>query len=289
MLRSATDEDLSTSKFVSLSTIRKECSRLVRFIQEGNSEDGTLELNHSAVFKFLRDNEGIEDVKPDEGVVSRDLICDCCVKYLSQPRYSKLLKKVNHYEFTTWLGESTLEHHWLLYAAKYWYRHCEDKMSSPQSHDRLQRFLLSPNFQTLIQVQSLSIIGHFLLRFDPITGQPVSMKKILPDCVGDLDSRGYKIVPQLNEFLCEWSELLQLGLTSRFNGEIDRCFWSALGPLHFLQDKEERYHSFHFMSPDTISELTEQANDLCFFHALSPAERELVLCKVHSSRYDFLL
>lgn len=289
ILRSAADEDLSTSKFVSLTTIRKECSRLVRFVQDEDNEDGTLELNHSAVFKFLREDEETEDVKPEERVVSRDLICDCCVKYLSQPRYSRLLKKESHYDFTTWLGESTSKHHLLLYAAKYWYRHCDEKVSSPGSQDRLRQFLLSPNFQTLIQVQSLSIIGHFLLRFDQITGQPISMKKILPGCAGHLDSNTSRIVPQFNDFLYEWSELLQLGLTSEFNGDIDRCFFRALGPPHFLQNKEERYNSFHFMSPDTVSEIAESTKETCFFHALSPRDHELVLCKVQSSRYDLLL
>lgn len=283
ILRSASDEDLSTSKFVSLTTIRKECSRLVRFIQEENSEDGTLELNHSAVFKFLREDE-IEDVKPEERVASRDLICDCCIKYLSQPRYSRLLKRQNHHEFTTWLGESTAKHHLLLYAAKYWYRHCDEKMSSPSSLNRLRHFLLSPNFQTLIQVQSLSIIGHFMLRFDQITGQPICMKKTLPDCAGRLDSNASRIIPQFNDFFYEWSELLQLGLTSEFNGEIDRCFWRALGPLHFLQNQEERYRSFHFMSSDTVSETAELTKDLCFFHAFSPVRHELFLCKIQSSR-----
>lgn len=284
ILRSAANEDLSTSKFVSLTTIRKECSRLVRFIQEEDSEDGTLELNHSAVFAFLREDVETEDVKPEECVVSRDLICDCCVKYLSQPRYSRLLGKKNHYEFTTWLGESTSKHQLLLYAAKYWYRHCDEKMPSPDSQDRLRKFLLSPNFQTLIQVQSLSIIGHFLLRFDQITGQPLTMKKILPDCVRHLDSNTSRILPQFNDFIYEWSELLQLGLTAEYNGEIDRCFWRALGPPHFLQNKEGRYNSFHFMSPDTLSEIAEPTKGLCFFHAVSPGEHELVLCKVQSSR-----
>ena len=285
ILRSGADEDLSTSKYVDLTTIRKECSRLVRFIQEEGSEDGTLELNHSAVFAFLREDAQTE---LEERVVSQDLICDCCVKYLSQPRYSKLLEKKNHYEFTTSLGESTLKHQLLLYAAKYWYRHCDEKSFAPESQDRLKHFLMSPNFQTLIQVQSLSIIGHFLLKFDQMTGQPVSMKKLLPDCAGHLNCYTSRILPQFHDFIYEWSELLQLGLTSEFNGEIDRCFLRALGPSHFLQDKQERYHSFHFISSNTLSELAEPTKDLCFWYDLSPGGQKLVLCRVQSSQYAFL-
>lgn len=260
----------------------------MRFIQEEDSEHGTLELNHSAVFAFLREEAETEDVKPEERAVSPGLICDCCMKYLSQPRYSRLLERKTHYEFMTWSGESTLKHQLLLYTAKYWYRHCDEKTSSSDSQDQLRQFLWSPNFQTLIQVQSLSIIGHFMLRFDQITGQPTSMKKILPDCAGRLNCNASKILPQFNDFIYEWSELLQLGLTSEFNGEIDRCFWRALGPPHFLQNKKERYHSFDFMSPDTLSEIEDSTKDACYFHALSPAGSELVLCKVQSNRYDFL-
>ena len=88
-------------------------------------------------------------------------------------------------------------------------------------------------------------------------GQPVSMKKIMPACGGHLDSNTSKVLPQFNNFLYGWSELLQLGLTSESNGETDRCFWGALGPPLFLENKEERYHTFHFMSPDTISDFAE--------------------------------
>ena len=272
---------------VNLTSIRKECSRLVRFIQaEDSEEDGTLELNHSSVFTFLREDAETEDVNREERVVSLDLICDCCIRYLSQPRYAKLLEKKSHYEFTTWLDESILKHQLLLYGAKYWYRHWDEKMSSPDSHERLRKFLLSSNFLTLIQVQSLSIIGHFLLSFDRITDRPRSMKKILPDCVKHISSDTVQLLPQFNDAICEWSEFLQLGLTSEFNGEIDRCFWRALGPAHFLQNGEERYRSFHFISPETLSGVAESTKGCCFFHALTPDGHELILCKVQSSRYD---
>ena len=286
MLRSATDDDLSTSKFVTLSAIRKECSRLVRFIQTGDSdEDGTLELNHSAVFAFLRENSDTSEIASKEQVVSPNLISDLCIKYLSQPRYSKLLRRETHYEFATWSGESVLAHQLLLYTAKYWYRHCDEGAMSLAHNERLRQFIFSQNFYTLIQVQSLSIIGHFLLSFDRITGQPRMMKKILPACAKDVSDDTAQILPQFSDFLYEWSEFLQLGLTSEFNGEIDRCFWRALGPAHFLRLGPERYHSFHFMSPQTTSEVSAVTQNLCFFHALSPNGQDLVLCRVQPSKY----
>ena len=283
MLRSASGENLNTSKYVSLTAIRKECSRLVRFIQAEDSEDGTLELNHSAVFAFLREDSDMSEVAPEERAVQPYLICDLCVRYLSQPRYSKLLTRRTHYDFTTWSGESFLTHQLLLYTAKYWYRHCEERATSPDYHERLRRFIFSQNFYTLIQVQSLSIIGHFLLSFDRITGQPTSMKKILPACAKDISDA--QILPQFNDFLYEWSEFLQLGLTSEFNGEIDRCFWGALGPEHFLRLGQERYHSFHFASPQTASDASYSTENVCFFHSLTPDGQELVLCRVQSSKY----
>lgn len=286
MLRSGTSEDLNTSKFVTLTAIRKECSRLVRFIQtEDSEEDGTLELNHSAVFAFLRENSDINEVASEERVVLPNLICDLCIKYLSQPRYSKLLTRRTHFEFTARSGESISIHQLLLYTAKYWYRHCDERATSPDYHERLRQLIFSQNFYTLIQVQSLSIIGHFLLSFDRITGQPTSMKKILPACVKDISEDSAHILPQFNDFLYEWSEFLQLGLTSEFNGEIDRCFWRALGPEHFLRLGQERYCSFHFASPRTTIDASAVAKSFCFFHSLTPDGQELVLCRVQSSKY----
>ena len=67
MLRSATSEDLDSSKLVSLTAIRKECSRLVRFIQAEESEgDDTLELHHSAVFAFLRGDSHTGELGSEE-------------------------------------------------------------------------------------------------------------------------------------------------------------------------------------------------------------------------------
>ena len=286
MLRSATGEDLNTSKFVSLTAIRKVCSRLVRFIQAEESEgDGTLELNHSAVFAFLRGDSDSGELSSEEQYVSPSLICELCIKYLSQPRYSKLLRRETHYDFITWSGDSVLTHQLLLYTAKYWYRHCDERPTSTDFHEQLRQFILSPNFHTLIQVQSLSIIGHFLLSFDRITGEPKAMKKILPACASNISEETAQILPQLCEFLYEWSEFLQLGLTSEFNGEIDRCFWRALGPAHFLRNGQERYHSFHFMSPQTPSEANASSKPLCFLHTLSHDGRDLVLCRVQSGKY----
>lgn len=286
MLRSGTGEDLNTSKFVGLTAIRKECSRLVRFIRaEDTEEDGTLELNHSAVFVFLREDSDINEVAPEERVVLPNLICDLCIKYLSQPRYSKLLTRRTHFEFTAWSGESISIHQLLLYIAKYWYRHCDERATSPDYHERLRQLIFSQNFYTLIQVQSLSIIGHFLLSFDRITGQPTSMKKILPACVKTISDDSAPILPQFNDFIYEWSEFLQLGLTSEFNGEIDRCFWRALGPEHFLRLGQGRYHSFHFTSPRTTSDARAATKSFCFFHSLTSDGQELVLCRVQSSKY----
>lgn len=286
MLRSGTGEDLNTTKFVTLTAIRKECSRLVRFIQtEGSEEDGTLELNHSAVFAFLRENSDINEIASEEQVVLPNLICDLCIEYLSQPRYSKLLTRRTHFEFTAGSGENISIHQLLLYTAKYWYRHCDERATSPDYHERLRQLIFSQNFITLIQVQSLSIIGHFLLSFDRITGQPTSMKKILPACVKNISDDSAQILPQFNDFLYEWSEFLQLGLTSEFNGEIDRCFWKALGPEHFLRLGQERYHSFHFTSSRTTSDASAATKSFCFFHSLTPDGHELILCKVQSSKY----
>jgi len=144
---------------------------------------------------------------------------------------------------------------------------------------------MSPNFGTLIQVQSLFIIGHFLLSFDQITGQPRDMKKILPACASHLstDCNDSRILPQFNEFVCEWSEFLHLGLTSSFNEEIDPCFWKALGSLNFLQSGEERCQSFQFVSPTAIFKTHEFK--LYYCNVFMTDKQELLLCMVESDSY----
>lgn len=111
------------------------------------------------------------------------------------------------------------------------------------------------------------------------------MKKILPACIKDADEETAKLVPQFSHFLYEWSELLQFGLTSMLNGEIDRIFWKALGPTHFLRNGEERYNSFHFVSPSINAGPNSKTEDTCFFYAPSADGRELVLAKVGSDSY----
>ncbi|KAB8237317.1 uncharacterized protein BDW43DRAFT_307591 [Aspergillus alliaceus] len=62
--------------------------------------------------------------------------------------------------------------------------------------ERMIRFLKSPNILTIIQVQSLFVIGHFMQSFDPITDRSKCLRRTLPNWMKldepDLD-RQYRI------------------------------------------------------------------------------------------------
>jgi hypothetical protein len=50
-------------------------------------------------------------------------------------------------------------------------------------------------------------------------------------------------------FVGEWGNLLDrvTNVTGKYPGEIDRCFWGALGSHNFLQGCRSRYKSFMFI------------------------------------------
>jgi hypothetical protein len=212
--------------------------------------NGTLVLSHSAVHTFLREHSQsdkrthctIPDCQECD-LVSADIITLCCLRYLTQPRYVALEQK-SRLHFVSKDGSILREHHFVLYAAKYWYRHCDDSSISTEIQELARRFLLSENFQTCLQIQSVSIIGHFLISFNPLTGRPKSLKQNLPSWTNLIDDETTKFQDQYKAMLREWSHLLQLGLSSQFIGEVDRVFWNSLGPESFLSKGRSRYNSF---------------------------------------------
>ena len=229
--------------------IRGECSALVRYMKPSDgSGNGTLVLSHSAVHTFLREHSDnhqcTENNCLETHVVSADILRQCCVKYLLQPRYSTTLEQRGRLNFVSGDGTSLKEHQFALYAAKYWYRHCDDLLPSDETKDLVRRLLESENFQTCLQIQSVSIIGHFLISYHPLTGRPRSLKQNLPAWTPLIDTDTHKFHEQYKDFLREWSHLLQLGLSYRFNGEVDRVFWKMLGQQSFLSNGQCRYKSF---------------------------------------------
>ncbi|KAI1738089.1 hypothetical protein F4680DRAFT_467834 [Xylaria scruposa] len=240
---------------------------------------GLLRLSHSAVRKFLLEfnTTTVPGVKHQMLVDSR-IIGDCCLRYLSQTKYREFLVKRTLTKFETTDCAAILPHQFLLYAAKYWFRHfdllIEKSDIGLSSGDKtiVTEFLRSPNFRTTIQIQSLFVTGHFLQSFDSITGSGRNVRRTLPNWIPeyapDLDR-------QYQTFQGEWCHLLQCGPSASFRGEINRCFWGSLGSTNFLSSqtyKMGRYDSFEFRK----SKGSRMDGDSCQVHNISQDGQRLV-------------
>jgi hypothetical protein len=91
--------------------------------------------------------------------ITSDAMADVCLRYLAQPCYQCPLKKFGD-TFMNFAGEDIMEHHLLSYAAKYWDKHLDDVLYTPQLCQKVTRFIMSPQFQTCLQVQSLFVGGR---------------------------------------------------------------------------------------------------------------------------------
>jgi len=227
--------------------------------------------------------------------INPKVIADACLLYLSQERYSCLLvsRPGDSREWFDIKDESVAAHHFLTYSAKYWDKHFDwfrhdaevkrmewlrhdaegpwtielegfeedlelhDKIKNlPEILDRITAFLNSPNFQTCIQVQSLFVDSHFgIFR----TTDNVHLKRVFPDWFLGANPI-YKI--NYHHFWYEWKLLLDCGTSeyptcpfNKYAGEIDRCWWAALGPRNFLSKMPSRYISFRFQTDNDFDQL----------------------------------
>ncbi|EKM58423.1 uncharacterized protein PHACADRAFT_207247 [Phanerochaete carnosa HHB-10118-sp] len=244
-------------------------------------------LFHSTLFDFLRRHAdllcGDEASSSDEGGKESQTytdfrvcplrIADACLRYLSQAKYSQLLRR----QTNGWVdrdGYPVSEQHFLTYSAKNWDKHLD--LVRPDGEDfvfpsfvafagalakiaiqyqgRVQEFLSSSNFQTCIQVQSLWIAGSFSpyrVRGDYAPGR-VWVQRSLPRWLGmSKYGRDY------HRFWWDWHLFLSCvncdDLACPFRacmGEVDRCWWGSMGSSNFLSRSQSRYHSFRFSLAD---------------------------------------
>ncbi|KAL4998078.1 hypothetical protein BDV10DRAFT_185687 [Aspergillus recurvatus] len=136
--------------------------------------------------EFVKNNPdvlSIGDGVAEDVSIGTSILADVCLQYLSQPRYSSLLEKVDG----GWKlagGDPLDKDAFLRYTAKYWYLHLEDVSPSTSLAQRVSTFLRSSNFQTLLQVQHLYVdrqFGVFTLRGKPCTSK--FFKRALPHCM----------------------------------------------------------------------------------------------------------
>jgi hypothetical protein len=82
-------------------------------------------------------------------------------------------------------------------------------------------------------------------------------------------------------FVGEWGHLLDLftHINGDYPGEIDRCFWGALGPRNFLHKGQSRYKSFMFLSSD--DELHGEA-PVRYYDGINETGTRLVVLKLEN-------
>ena len=145
----------------------------------------------------------------------------------------------------------------------------------PQPFDtRVHAFLTSSNFQTCVQIQSLLSIGAFGSYMAPSVSSELTLaRQTLPHLAVDS-----KYQEDYNHFLQDWQLFLSCaGCDDTFCpfrpciGELDRCWWGALGSRNFLSRMKSRYHSFRF---ETHSDTTE-ACGACNFQAVLATQNGL--------------
>ncbi|KAF8526673.1 hypothetical protein BU17DRAFT_40385 [Hysterangium stoloniferum] len=257
ILQSSHPESLEDADLPFTRSVRKLFAPFIEIQNDSDDlEECTCRLFHSTVREFLYKNPDILS----DGTAGSDLritsypIFNACLLYLSQTRYSKLLVRSD----TRWVdstGLSVDRHHFLFYSAKYWDKHVAHVDETKTLRIRVKKFLTSSNFQTCIQVQSLWVDRHF--HIFPKNGQPTTndyLWQIFPKWFSKASEddnlwRNYRV------FMHDWRYLLQCGSCEHpkchclpYTGEIDRCFWGALGSQNFMSKFTGRYVSFVFQS-----------------------------------------
>lgn len=292
--------DFSRNKITTPDKVLSSCMSLIRLQASPGYGDDSLQnsvvrFSHSAVRAFLIKNSDVDKSKDEEGFVTSQIIKSCCLRYLRQPRYRHPLEYTNG-AFRTHRGESLRAHRLLTYAAKYWHQHFDSHSSSsssspfalnrspselrgPQDDDmtHVKAFLCSSNFQTCLQVQCLFVVRHFMQKFDRITDEATAVRRTLPNWITKLEPQIHR---QYAEFQSEWCHVL-VPEHAEICGELERCFWSALGPANFLSQNTGRYRSFQLQS--CAARGAAESSNVCRFIKLSANGNVLVLCSIEKT------
>ena len=242
----------------------KLVSPLIEIEQNSDDVDNRIcRLYHSTVYDFLRRNRDVLCASNNEApCISPRVVAEACLLYLSQPCYSQPLVKRDDDWYDT--NDSSVSHHkFLTYSAKYWDKHLDTFQSRPcldtadisQFLPRVESFLTSNNFQTCLQVQCLWLEAQFGGWYSrgadgQLEGEPF-IRRILPDWVGILEQYRWCYY----RFWFEWAYFLSYGerdsesldpFISPCMGQLDRCWWGALGPHNFLSRMKCRYNTYAF-------------------------------------------
>lgn len=260
MMQCSTSKD--NSKRPRLKMVEDILSRFVA-IERGRDESSqSCGFSHSTMKQYLRNNSNVlQKGQNDQGTlqIAEVRLADACLRYLCQPLFGKLLKDVNG-RWLTCNGEPVDDDRFLLYAAKYWDKHLDSVKPGAEVSARVLHFVLSSNYQTLLQLQHIFAENHFSVftREDQPPDQKF-LRRALPNWFArnPAETQGFDIRKDYRLFMHEWSYFLGCGCCrnpdcpkARFAGEIDRCFFGAMGHDNFLSRMQSRYLSFQLSTGD---------------------------------------
>ncbi|OKL61210.1 hypothetical protein UA08_03619 [Talaromyces atroroseus] len=255
MAKGPAGHDIDRNEKLVKDMVLELCQPLVR-IHEIQEPDGgkvnVCTLTHGSVKAFLLRNAQILE-QDNACALTNDVMADICLKYLLQPRYQQLLTKKND-TFVDLHDDDIMEHHLLPYAAKYWDKHLDDVEFSSEFNQKVTQLVTSSQFFTLLQIQSLLVEGQFRFwynSFRPWAGRHI--RRVFPQWFEDNCDGNWKRDYAL--FVGEWGELLDEDTSIRgaYEGQIDRCFFRALGSHNFLHLGPSRYKSLAFFSEDSAT------------------------------------
>ncbi|KAL3486886.1 hypothetical protein BJX62DRAFT_246493 [Aspergillus germanicus] len=256
MARGNEGQDLNTREKLVKSKVLQLCQPLVQVHESthGGETVSTCTLTHGSVKNFLLKNpEILKQGSADSNACALEnkVMADICLRYLLQPRYRQLLRKTTD-TYVDARGGDIMEHYLLSYSAKYWDKHMDSVPVSPNLCQSVSTLLNSSQFFTLLQIQSLFIEGQFtywLNSLRPWAGK--HFRRVFPHWLDDNCADAF--TSSYGSFVGEWGYLLneQTRLEKAFEGQIDRCFFGALGSDNFLHKGPSKYKSLKFSQRGT--------------------------------------
>lgn len=252
---------------------------LVKVEYDPNSPESPLHrLCHSTVKDFVTNNPNVlcTDARGQSEYVftiSPAKVGELGLRYLSRSRYSALQPVPKNFSYVppSRQHDDAQQDALLTYCAKYWCHHLDDLEASPELQARLCDFLQSPNFQTLLQTQSL-YVEHQFSQFWQISAMEAGIarsrfmfRRAFPkwltvlqglETTEDEAAETWEYSSCYRHFVSEWGYLLSQGTKTctvdgckklagdYFRGEVDRCLSGLLGPNNFMRNMKERYRSF---------------------------------------------
>ncbi|OCL03472.1 hypothetical protein AOQ84DRAFT_433927 [Glonium stellatum] len=268
------------------------CAPLVEVREEKqNKHRNVCSLTHSSVRNYLVKKR---DILQDDGLsgnfsITSAEIADVCLKYLSQPRYRRLLIKKDDTFYTnigdSEPGEDIHSHQLLGYAAKYWDKHLDEVAGTPDRCDKVQQFVISRQFLTCLQVQSLLVEGQFNFWFK-MTHEWAGpqLRRVFPRWFVMNCELGRSLSQQYYTFVGEWGYFLGEHASSEGScpGELDHCLWNSLGPEHFLHKNKSRYKSFLFAEKNN----PEGVDTSRYFNRIDEQGNEVQVIELQKSEGD---